>query len=179
MSKREFSVESPKFFHYLIVIALCLVIPMSGIIAVLLLNNAPFSIWLLIAVSLILTAVAGLLILMMRRLEIFIQDDHLIVHATFYKRRIALTDLQLELAEIINLKTNKNLKPGIKTNGFSLPGFYAGHFRARFSGPKLFCLITDLEDVLHIPLNNGSHLLLSPHLPRLVLDELRKFRGTK
>ncbi len=61
----------------------------------------------------------------------------------------------------------------LKTNGFSLPGLKAGHFRLRNLG-KAFCLVTDRTRVLILPLRNGGMVLLSPARPADVLARLRE-----
>ncbi|RZA10845.1 MAG: hypothetical protein EOP93_24240 [Lysobacteraceae bacterium] len=109
---------------------------------------------------------------MLRRRRIALEDGVLVVQATFYTRRQPLQALALDKARIVDLGEHTEYKPRIKTNGYALPGFAAGHFRLGNLG-KAFCLLTDFERVLVLPQKDGALLLLSPERPQAVLDALR------
>lgn len=100
----------------------------------------------------------------------------LVVRSTFYTRTVALGSLRLERARIVDLAEHGELKPAVKTNGYSLPGFRSGHFRMR-DGGKAFCLVTDSSRVLALPLRDGALLLLSPEHPSALLDALKQQAG--
>jgi hypothetical protein len=56
----------------------------------------------------------------------------------------------------------------------SVIGFAAGHFRLREKFGKAFCLLTDRQRVLWLPLRDGkTQLLLSLERPQALLDALR------
>lgn len=44
-------------------------------------------------------------------------------------------------------------------------------------GGKAFCLLTDRNRVLVLPLRDGSLLLVSPEQPRVLLDDLKRLAG--
>ncbi len=118
----------------------------------------------------------GVVNLAYRRRRITLDASGLTLRSTFYTKAIAIGELRLERARIVDLAEHRELKPAIKTNGFSLPGFKAGHFRMR-DGGKAFCLITDSNRVLALPLRDGSLALISPEQPRALLDELKRLAG--
>lgn len=111
--------------------------------------------------------------LALRRRRIGIDGGELAIAATFYSRRIPVDALDLDKARIIDLAEHTQYKPALKTNGFNLPGFKAGHYRLRNHG-KAFCLLTDLERVLVLPQRDGRFILLSPEKPQALLDALRR-----
>jgi len=56
----------------------------------------------------------------------------------------------------------------------SMPGFHAGHFRLRGDFGKAFCLLTQRDRVLWLPLRDGKQqFLLSLERPQALLDALR------
>jgi hypothetical protein len=115
--------------------------------------------------------VTGVLTWAFFRRRIAIEQGELVVVSTFYRRRVALGSLDLEQARIVDLAEHARFKPGMKTNGYGMPGFQSGHYR--LGGRKAFCLITDASRVLYLPLRDGSALLLSPEQPRTLLDALQ------
>lgn len=119
-------------------------------------------------------AMAILLVLLpMWRREVAFDGRELRVKATFYTRRAALSDFDLAHARVLDVREHTEYKPLLKTNGFSLPGFQAGHFVLR-NRRKAFCLVTDLSKVLALPHADGRVWLLSFTHPQAVLDILRR-----
>jgi len=98
------------------------------------------------------------------------------IRATFYRRRVALTDLDFDRARVVDLREKRELRPRLKTNGFALGGFAAGHFRDA-GGHKLFCLVTR-PSIVWLPLADGSRLLLSAAHPAKALEILRSRAGS-
>ena len=150
---------------------LVLVLPAAIIIGLLLSGQqaTPLPLWLPFFIALLIVG----LVLALRRRRIGIDGHELIVAATFYSRRVAVDALDLDKARIINLAEHTEFKPAIKTNGFNLPGFLAGHCRLR-NRAKAFCLLTDRERVLVLPENDGRLILLSPGKPQALLARLRE-----
>ena len=121
----------------------------------------------------VLLPLTGLILsLLYRRRRIVLGDGQLDITSTFYRKRVAISAMRLERARIADLAEHTGLKPGRKTNGYQLPGFRSGHFRMR-DGGKAFCLVTDNNRVLVLPLHDGSTLLITPEHPRRLLDELQ------
>lgn len=123
--------------------------------------------------ALFIAVVGAVLTWTMRRRSIQLDNRELLIAATLYKRRLAVEAIDLERARVMSLDEHTEFKPRLKTNGFNLPGFYAGHFRLR-NLTKAFCLITDRTRVLSLPLRDGGLILLSPEKPRALLDRLRE-----
>ena len=130
----------------------------------------PLAAWLTLPFILL---VGGVLAMAMRRRAIVLDNRELQVRATFYTKRFAIEAIDLDKACVVSLEEHTELSPTLKTNGFSLPGFKAGHFRLRNLG-KAFCLVTDRTRVLALPLRDGSLVLVSPEHPADLLARLRE-----
>lgn len=121
----------------------------------------------------VLLPLAGVILsLLYRRRRIVLADGQLDITSTFYRKRVAIGAMRLERARIVDLAEHTGFKPARKTNGYQLPGFRSGHFRLR-DGGKAFCLVTDNNRVLVLPLRDGSTLLITPEHPRRLLDDLQ------
>lgn len=125
--------------------------------------------WLL---PLLLVLSLGVPLLALRRRRIRLDGSELRIAATFYTRRIAADAIDLEKSRIVDLAEHTEFKPMLKTNGFNLPAFQAGHYRLR-NRAKAFCLLTGRERVLVLPQRDGRFILLSPEKPQALLDALR------
>jgi hypothetical protein len=110
-----------------------------------------------------------------RRVEL--TDNVLDVRSTLYRRRTPVADLLLDQAEVVDLGRDRRYGIRFKTNGYSMPGFYSGHFRLQ-GGGKGFALVTDRARTLVIPVRGGSTLLLSLERPQALLEALRKVAAT-
>ena len=107
------------------------------------------------------------------RREVSLEKGTLIVHSTLYSRRVAVSALQLDRAEVIDLKRHPRWSLRCKSNGYSVPGFHSGHYRLR-DGSKGFVLATRMDNVLALPVSGGATLLLSVESPQALLDALAK-----
>lgn len=107
------------------------------------------------------------------RRRIGLQGLELQITATLYRKRVPVDGFDLTNARIVDLAEHTDLRPLLKTNGFGMPGFAAGHFRLR-DMRKAFCLLTDRRRVLVLPLRDGTLLLLSPEKPQALLQQLQK-----
>ncbi|MGV8944182.1 hypothetical protein [Thermomonas sp.] len=123
---------------------------------------------------LIVVFVLGLSLLSMKRRSVALVGHVLDVRAALFRERIPVADFDLERARLVDLAERTELRPAVKTMGMSLPGFQAGRFRLRGKLAKAFCLITDRQRVLWLPLHNSKdQLLLSVERPQDLLDALR------
>lgn len=120
----------------------------------------------------VLVIAVALPLLLARRRRIRLEGRELHIAATLYTKHIAVDALDLARARIVDLAEHTEFKPALKTNGFNLPGFQAGHYRLRNRG-KAFCLLTGRERVLLLPQRDGGWILLSPEKPQALLDALR------
>ena len=107
-----------------------------------------------------------------KRRAVVFDGGTLDVLATFYRRHITVQEIDLGKARVINLGEHTEWRPFLKTNGFAMPGFSAGWFRSR-NWTRLFCLVTDRQRVLLLPLRAGGALLLSLKRPTDLLDAMR------
>lgn len=110
-----------------------------------------------------------------RRVEL--AGNVLDVRSTLYRRRTPIADMLLDQAEVVDLGRDRRYGIRFKTNGYSMPGFYSGHFRLQ-GGGKGFALVTDRARTLVIPVRGGSTLLLSLERPQALLEALRKVAAT-
>ncbi len=94
------------------------------------------------------------------------------LRATFYRCEVPLGQLDLEQARVVDLREKIELKPRLKTNGFAVPGFNAGHFRDR-NGNRLFCMVT-APRVVWLPRADGSRIMFSAARPGEALELLRR-----
>ena len=133
-------------------------------------GNAPYLFLLTIPFVVLVGAGLGWIV---RRRHIRLNNRELQIIATLYTRKVAVEAIDLAQARVVSLDEHTDLRPRLKTNGFSLPGFHAGYFRLR-NLSKAFCLITDRTRVLSLPLRDGGQILLSPEKPRVLLDRLRE-----
>ena len=65
-----------------------------------------------------------------------------------------------EGVRIIDLNTQTEYKPRIRTNGIGLPGYEEGWFKLR-NNEKALLFVTDYSRVVYIPTDKGYSLLLS------------------
>lgn len=109
-----------------------------------------------------------------RRVQL--DGDMLEVRSTLYRRRTPVAQMDLDRAEVVDLKGDRHHGLRYKTNAYSVPGFHSGHYRLS-GGGKGFALVTDTRRVLVIPVRGGPTLLLSLVQPQALLAALRKAIG--
>ena len=170
---REFAVAHLQSMVWPLAILLMVALPLGIVVAVVFGQPArtPVPGGAMVAVSLALLASTGTLAMLKRR-RIRMESGMLVVAATFYTSKTPVAALDLAHARIASLDEHTEFRPGLKSNGYSLPGFQAGHFRLR-NRAKAFCLLTTQQRVLVLPKQDGSYLLLSPEQPQALLDALR------
>ena len=179
MSAPVFTVPAPGKAALATLVGLCAVLPLGLIAGLLALDPSPPSrsdttvLAVTVAGILLLTLALGLA---MRRRAVRLDGGVLVVNSTFYTRRVPVADLDLDAARSLDLREHPELRPGLKLNGYALPGLAAGHFRSRDLKHPLFCLLTDPQRVLLLPERGGKRLLLSLDRPQALLDALRSAR---
>jgi hypothetical protein len=118
-------------------------------------------------------AICLLLDRMLRRQRLRLDRNGFEVVTTFYRQRLALSQLQLDRARVIELGEHPELRPWLKSNGFALPGFRSGWFRTR-GFKKLFLATAGGQRLLWLPTTRGDALLLQPQRPQALLERLRE-----
>jgi hypothetical protein len=108
----------------------------------------------------------------MRRQALTLSADALDVRSSFYRFRAPLAELKLEQARVVDLDEHTELKPTLKTNGFSIPGFHSGWFLLR-NRRRTFLAIAAGRRKLWLPGNGRRDLLIEPRDPAALLAQLR------
>lgn len=101
-----------------------------------------------------------------------LSEEGLRIRSAVYGRTIPILELLPEEARIVDLRTDRELRPTVRTNGIGMPGYRAGWFRLRQKG-KALLFITDPSRVVYLPTRNGYSLLLSVQDPEVFLQTLR------
>ncbi len=114
-----------------------------------------------------------LLDLVMKRHRLQLDGGQLRIRTSFYTRDVALSELQLDQARVVDLDERPEFKPALKTNGYALPGFKSGHFRLH-NVEKAFVAIAGGPRALWLPSTSGKGLLLQPEQPDALLQQLRE-----
>lgn len=125
--------------------------------------------------ALVAVLILAILLPMWRR-QVAFDGKQIRVKATYYSRQSPLSDFRLDQARVVDTREHTEFKPRLKTNGFGLPGYWAGHFMMR-DRRRAFCLVTDVSKVLALPHADGGVWLLSFEHPQAVLDILRRASG--
>lgn len=167
---QSFETSPPPGSAWLLLVLLGGVLPLAIIGALWLMREPMHGVLpALVAIPLIL----ALLALAMRRRSVELRDGMLDVRATLFRKRVPVAALDLGRARVVDLAERTELRPWLKSNGMSVPGFHAGHFRLRGDFGKAFCLLTQRQRVLWLPLRGGKEqLLLSLERPQALLDAL-------
>lgn len=113
----------------------------------------------------------------MHRHRIAVDGGMLEVATTFYRRKLALSELRLDQARVVDLAERTEFKPALRSNGTSLPGFHSGWFRLR-NRSRAFVAIAGGPRVLWLPTTRGYGLLLQPRQPQALLRHLRELAAT-
>ena len=176
-ASRSFAVAPPPALAWLWLVGMGALVPL-GITAALLVSGERLQMGGIVPVLVILPVVFALLSLAMKRRAVELRDGVLEVRAALFRQRVAVAQLDLDRARIVDLAERTELRPVVKTGGMSLPGFHAGRFRLREKFARAFCLLTDRHRVLWLPLRDGKdQLLLSLEQPQALLDALKASRG--
>ena len=174
---RRLALSPPGKSPLVFALALGVVLPVAiAVFAVLQVREEAMSPAMMLVVQGAVAASVLLLLLPMWRREASFDGRRLRVKATFYTREAPLSDFDLAAARVVDLREHTGLRPLLKTNGFALPGFQAGHFRLR-DRRKAFCMVTDPSRVLVLPHADGRVWMLSLEHPKAVLDIFRRAAG--
>lgn len=131
--------------------------------------------WLPAMSALTLPLLGSFILLHYRRIQL--ADGMLSIRAAgMFGHRVAVAELDLERARIVDLDEHTDLKPGARLWGMGLPGFSAGHYLLR-NRARAFCLLTRRDKVLALPRRDGRYILLSPEKPQELLQGLREAAG--
>ena len=110
---------------------------------------------------------------LMWRQALELSADALDVRSSFYHCRTPLAGLKLDQARVVDLDEHTELKPILKANGFSIPGFRSGWFVLR-NRRRSFVAVADGRRKLWLPGHGKHDLLLEPRDPAALLARLRE-----
>lgn len=79
---------------------------------------------------------------------------------------------------MVDLRLEPSRKPASRTMGTGLPGYAAGGFRLG-NGEKALLYLTDRTRAVYVPTHDGYSVLLNPHDPERMADELRDRAGSR
>lgn len=134
------------------------------------------SLWILLGIlALVLTTVLGLLVLSARgattsRFEL--SDEGLRLRGDLYGRLIPASALRGGAARVVDLTTERDLAPRVRTMGTAVPGYQSGWFRLR-NGSSALLYLTDRTRAVHVPTTAGYDVLISPRTPDRFVERLR------
>lgn len=126
---------------------------------------------------LLMLAVWATLDRMMRRHRLQLSPALLEVKTSFYSESVPLSEMKLDEARVVDLHERVEFNPGLKTNGYSVPGYKSGRFRLK-NGQKAFVAIAGERRALWLPTTRGNGLLLQPQRPDALLKRLRELAAT-
>lgn len=115
--------------------------------------------------------------ILMRRLRLRLIDGQLEVITTTFRRTLALSQLGLSDARVLDLQEQTHMRPFIKTAAMAAPGFRSGAYRLR-NREKAFVAMASGPRVLWIPTTVGYGLMLEVEQPTLALQVLREAADT-
>jgi hypothetical protein len=103
--------------------------------------------------------------------RITLSEDVLIVGGGLYKARVALCQLDVTGASLLDGDEPSGL--GWRLNGIGIPGYCQGWF----SGPrkkKIFAIVTRRLQRVYVPTSAGFDLMLTPDDPHSFLEALKR-----
>lgn len=109
---------------------------------------------------------------MLRRIEVRLEGDALVVDAGAARKRFPLATLRAGGLAVVNLAERTPLRPLIRTWGIGMPGLASGRFRLR-NGDRALCILTGRERVAVMRADDGMWILLSLADASLLRDALQ------
>jgi len=130
--------------------------------------------------ALTLASVAALTLLLwaalsfgLRRQSLQVDAQCITVRSSFFRTQVAIAQLQLDQARVVDLAEHTELRPLLKVRGYGLPGFRSGWYRLR-DRRKAFVATADSRLLLWLPSSAGHGLLLDVRDPSALLLQLRE-----
>lgn len=131
--------------------------------------------WFQVIGSGILIVLVLILIFAFRNPEFSIGASGLTIKNSFFGRSIPLSQLDRASARVVDLASDAELQPVLRTNGVGLPGYKAGWFRLGNDG-KALVFIGSGSSAVHIGTTEGYDVLLAPADPQGFLAALKAAR---
>jgi hypothetical protein len=109
----------------------------------------------------------------MRRQSLTLTASTLEMRSTFYRCVMPLKEMKLEQVRVVDLDEHTELKPLVKINGFSMPGFNSGWFLLR-NKRRAFVATSDGRHKLWLPSKGKHDLLIEPTDATALLTRLQE-----
>lgn len=168
-----------------ILFAICVVVPMLITMVALVLARAPhpslegapdasamFPVMPIAWVLLVVVSTWVMIDRLMQRHRLRLDRSRIDIVTSFYRRSLALDELRVKEARVVDLDEHTGLRPGMKTNAMATPGFRSGWFRLR-NRERAFVAMASGPRVLWIPTSAGFGLMLEVAQPQALLAWLR------
>ena len=110
------------------------------------------------------------------RSSVTITGDALEVSVPVYGRSIPLDTIEPTGARIVNMRTDRGVRLGLRTNGLGALGYSLEWFRL-VGGGKALVALTDRSSVASLPLNDGTTVLISLEDPVAFIQALQAARA--
>ena len=120
-------------------------------------------------------ALSGVLIYFMWgsfRSTVSVDEDSLRLQVPMYSATVPLDVIFARQATILDLATNRQVRPYVRTNGLRVPGYQLGRFRLENGTPARVAL-TRQSGVVYVPTNVGTALLISVDDPEKFIAALQ------
>ncbi|MCC6444692.1 MAG: hypothetical protein IT210_14695 [Armatimonadetes bacterium] len=133
-------------------------------------------VWMLGGIISLMLLLAGLFagfLYSVRHVTFELSGQGLRVRGDLYGRRVPLEALRSLEARRVNLESEAQYRPTLRTNGLGLPGYLSGWFRLK-NGDKALLFLTDRTRAVYIPTARGYSLLLSVADPDGFLEALKQ-----
>ena len=110
---------------------------------------------------------------LMRRQRVDSERSRLTITSGMRRCKIAMADLALAQARVVDLDEHTELKPMLKSNGMSVPGYRSGWFYLR-NRRRCFVATSTSPRILWLPGHGKHDLLLDVKDPAALLAHLRQ-----
>lgn len=106
------------------------------------------------------------------RSSVTITEDTLECSVPVYSRSIPLDTIEPAGARIVNMRTDREIRLGLRINGLGSLGYSLGWFKL-VGGGKALVALTDRSSVAGLPLSDGTTVLVSLEDPAAFISALQ------
>ena len=135
----------------------------------------PIPTWVRLAVAVSLFAVSGLLGYFLYgglRGTATVGTDALRLNVPVYGRSIPRASIDKAGIRVITFASSPHLRPRLRSNGMSVPGYHVGRFSLANGSPAFVALTAMDREVAYVPLADGTAVLLSVEDPKGLVTQL-------
>ena len=135
----------------------------------------PIPLWVRLGVAASLLAVSGLLGYFLYgglRGTATIGADAMRLNVPVYGRSIPMASIDRAGVRVITFGSNPHLRPRLRNNGMSVPGYHVGRYSLANGSQALVALTAMDREVAYVPLVDGTAVLLSVADPKAFAKQL-------